>query len=157
MVGLDKTELIHRRGPWRSLDQLELATAEWIDWWNQRRLTVRPAMPHLPSSRSSTIAIARPARSPESKPPSLHESQGSSLLLHARTVDAGDPFVSVDHLREVTVLLLLPLVDLADGRRYQDRPSSTDTAIRRALKRLGLLDGLCRRISVSPASEVRMP
>ncbi|MBJ7594280.1 MAG: transposase, partial [Candidatus Dormibacteraeota bacterium] len=33
-----KTELIRRRGPWRSLEQVELATAEWVDWWNQRRL-----------------------------------------------------------------------------------------------------------------------
>jgi putative transposase len=36
--GLYKAELIHRRGPWRSLDQVELATAEWVDWWNHRRL-----------------------------------------------------------------------------------------------------------------------
>ncbi len=36
--GLYKTELIRRRGPWRSLEQVELATAEWVDWWNQRRL-----------------------------------------------------------------------------------------------------------------------
>ena len=38
IVGLYKTELIRRRGPWRSLEQVELATAEWVDWWNQRRL-----------------------------------------------------------------------------------------------------------------------
>jgi len=38
VVGLYKTELIHRRGPWRNLEQVELATAEWVDWWNQRRL-----------------------------------------------------------------------------------------------------------------------
>jgi putative transposase len=38
VVGLYKAELIHRRGPWRNLDQVELATAEWVDWWNQRRL-----------------------------------------------------------------------------------------------------------------------
>jgi putative transposase len=36
--GLYKTELIRRRGPWRSLDQVELATAEWVDWYNRRRL-----------------------------------------------------------------------------------------------------------------------
>jgi putative transposase len=35
--GLYKTELIRRRGPWRSLEQVELATAEWVDWWNHRR------------------------------------------------------------------------------------------------------------------------
>jgi putative transposase len=36
--GLFKAELIRQRGPWRSLEHVELATAEWVDWWNQRRL-----------------------------------------------------------------------------------------------------------------------
>ncbi len=30
---------VHRNQiTWKSLDQVELATAEWVDWWNQRRL-----------------------------------------------------------------------------------------------------------------------
>jgi hypothetical protein len=37
-IGLYKTELIRRLGPWRNLDHVELATLEWIDWWNHRRL-----------------------------------------------------------------------------------------------------------------------
>jgi putative transposase len=36
--GLYKTELIKPRGPWRSLDAVEIATAEWVDWFNHRRL-----------------------------------------------------------------------------------------------------------------------
>ena len=36
--GLFKTELIHRRGPWRSAEAVELATLEWVDWFNNRRL-----------------------------------------------------------------------------------------------------------------------
>ncbi len=36
--GLYKTELIHRQGPWRTFEQLELATAAWVSWWNERRL-----------------------------------------------------------------------------------------------------------------------
>ena len=36
--GLYKTELIHRRGPWKTMEQLELATAAWVQWWNERRL-----------------------------------------------------------------------------------------------------------------------
>ena len=36
--GLYKTELIHRRGPWRTMEQLELATGAWVNWWNERRL-----------------------------------------------------------------------------------------------------------------------
>ncbi len=38
MNGLYKTELIGRHGPWRTAWQVELATAAWVDWWNQRRL-----------------------------------------------------------------------------------------------------------------------
>ena len=36
--GLYKTELIRRRGPWRTVDHLEVETAKWVDWWNNRRL-----------------------------------------------------------------------------------------------------------------------
>ncbi len=36
--GLYKTELIKPRGPWRSIDHVEYATAEWVDWFNHRRL-----------------------------------------------------------------------------------------------------------------------
>jgi putative transposase len=36
--GLYKTELIKPRKPWRTVEEVELATAEWIDWFNHRRL-----------------------------------------------------------------------------------------------------------------------
>jgi putative transposase len=36
--GLYKAELIHRRGPWRSFEAVELATLQWVDWFNNRRL-----------------------------------------------------------------------------------------------------------------------
>jgi len=38
IIGLFKTEVIHARGPWRSLDAVEYATLEWVDWFNNRRL-----------------------------------------------------------------------------------------------------------------------
>jgi putative transposase len=38
IIGLYKTEVIHRRGPWRQLDDVEYATLEWVDWFNHRRL-----------------------------------------------------------------------------------------------------------------------
>jgi putative transposase len=38
VIGLYKTELVRNKGPWRGLDDLEIATLEWVDWWNQRRL-----------------------------------------------------------------------------------------------------------------------
>jgi transposase InsO family protein len=36
--GLYKAEVIHRRGPWRSMEAVEWATLEWVDWFNTRRL-----------------------------------------------------------------------------------------------------------------------
>lgn len=35
---LYKTELIRQQGPWRTVEQVELATLEWVWWWNQERL-----------------------------------------------------------------------------------------------------------------------
>ena len=37
-IGLYKTELIRHHGPWRTLEEVELATLGWIDWYNHRRL-----------------------------------------------------------------------------------------------------------------------
>jgi putative transposase len=38
IIGLYKTELIERRGPWRTMQAVEYATLEWVDWFNHRRL-----------------------------------------------------------------------------------------------------------------------
>jgi putative transposase len=60
-IGLYKTELIRRRGPWRSLDDVELATLEWVDWYNHRRL--HSACDHRPPAEyeaALTPAISTP-------------------------------------------------------------------------------------------------
>jgi len=36
--GLYKAEVIWRRGPWRSFEQVEFAKLEWVDWFGNRRL-----------------------------------------------------------------------------------------------------------------------
>jgi putative transposase len=38
VIGLFKTEVIRRRGPWRHAEAVEFATLEWVDWFNHRRL-----------------------------------------------------------------------------------------------------------------------
>jgi transposase InsO family protein len=38
VIGLFKTEVIRRRGPWRHAEAVEFATLEWADWFNHRRL-----------------------------------------------------------------------------------------------------------------------
>ncbi len=38
VIGLFKTEVIRKRGPWRSLDDVEFATLKWVAWFNSERL-----------------------------------------------------------------------------------------------------------------------
>ncbi|GGG37707.1 hypothetical protein GCM10010964_26930 [Caldovatus sediminis] len=46
VIGLVRTEAIHRRRPWRSLDAGEYATLDWVDWHNRRcRLAPTGDMP----------------------------------------------------------------------------------------------------------------
>jgi putative transposase len=55
-IGLYKTELIKPRRPWRSLAQVELATAEWIDWYNRHRL--HSATDYLPPAEYESMFYA---------------------------------------------------------------------------------------------------
>ena len=38
IIGLYKTEVIWPRGPWKNIDEVEYATLEWVDWFNNKRL-----------------------------------------------------------------------------------------------------------------------
>ncbi|MEU7174568.1 integrase core domain-containing protein [Micromonospora tulbaghiae] len=57
-IGLYKTELIKPRRPWRSLAQVELATAEWVDWHNSQRL--HSATGHVPPAEYESMFYAQP-------------------------------------------------------------------------------------------------
>ena len=61
---LFKAELVRHRGPWKSIDDLEFAVAEYIDWFNNRRLHSAIGMipPPLRPSRATTIHTTRPSR-----------------------------------------------------------------------------------------------
>jgi putative transposase len=61
LIGLFKTELIRRRGPWRGLDHVELATLEWVDWFNNRRLHSACGDVRPPSTSSSTTVRSLPS------------------------------------------------------------------------------------------------
>ena len=37
-IGLYKTELINQQGPWKTMEQVEFATLQWVDWYNHQRL-----------------------------------------------------------------------------------------------------------------------
>ena len=38
VIGLFKTEIIWKNGPWRNVDDVEYATLDWVDWFNNKRL-----------------------------------------------------------------------------------------------------------------------
>ena len=60
--GLYKTELIRRRGPWRSVDDVELATLSWVDWYNDRRL--HSACGNRPPAEYEALFYSQPTASP---------------------------------------------------------------------------------------------
>ena len=57
--GLYKAEVIWRRGPWRSFEQVEFATLEWVDWFNNRRL-LEP-IGNIPPAEAETRYYAQAA------------------------------------------------------------------------------------------------
>ena len=70
VIGLFKAEVIYARGPWRSLDAVEYATLEWVDWFNHRRLLepigyVPPAQFEQEYYRQNTVWLLRPDSNPE--------------------------------------------------------------------------------------------
>jgi len=71
-IGLYKTELVRQRGPWRGLDDLELATLEWVDWYNHRRL--HGALDHVPPAEHEAAY--------DPTPPTLTPTETTALSLH---------------------------------------------------------------------------
>ena len=63
--GLCKAEIIHRRGPWRSLEAVEFATLEWVDWFNNRRL-LEP-IGNIPPAEAEVRCLTLPALAADSR------------------------------------------------------------------------------------------
>lgn len=58
--GLYKAELIHRRAPWKTKESLELATLEWVSWFNHHRL-LEP-IGYIPPAEAEEIYYRQLAR-----------------------------------------------------------------------------------------------
>ena len=54
--GLYKAEVVHRHGSWRAVGTLELETARWVEWWNERRL--HSALAYLPPAEYERLPAA---------------------------------------------------------------------------------------------------
>ena len=55
--GLYKAEVIHRLGPWRSIEQVEMATLAWVDWFNNRHLL--SPIGHIPPAEAEARFYAQ--------------------------------------------------------------------------------------------------
>lgn len=85
--GLYKAEVIHRLGPWRLLEAVELAALEWVDWFNHRRL-LEP-IGNIPPAEAEALYFAAQDNLPlaaQRKPNGLLQTRAASGRDHARTV-----------------------------------------------------------------------
>jgi hypothetical protein len=77
-IGLFKTELIRQHGPWRTLDEVELATLGYIDWFNHHRL--HGEIGDIPPAELETTYYRQPEPTPrpETNRRSLYRTQAGS-------------------------------------------------------------------------------
>ncbi|MGW0735587.1 integrase core domain-containing protein [Streptomyces sp. NPDC002851] len=64
-IGLYKPEMIKPRKPWHGLAEVELATAEWVDWFNNRRR--RTAIGDIPPHEHETNYYAQHQTQPAAR------------------------------------------------------------------------------------------
>ena len=79
VIGLLKTELIKPGGPWRTVEQVEIATLEWVDWFNHRRLLEACGdIPPAELEQAHYQSPRRPRRGRPLKPVGLQTCRGAS-------------------------------------------------------------------------------
>ena len=82
VIGLYKTEVIDRRGPWRHAEAVEFATLDWVDWFNNRRLLSSIGdVPPVEYEEQYYQAQNAPATGPES----TNELSGKPGTVQSRT------------------------------------------------------------------------
>ena len=69
---LFETEVIRCQGPWRNRDAVEMATLEWVDWYNNRRLL--EALDDIPPAEAESVyySTMTPSESPRMAEQTLH-------------------------------------------------------------------------------------
>ena len=88
IIGLYKTELIARRGPWRHCEAVELATLQWVHWYNHRRLF--GPLGHVPPAAFEAHydhQLRESAMAARLKQFTLRDSRGGSLAELAQQYD----------------------------------------------------------------------
>lgn len=96
--GLYKTEVIHRRGPWKGLDDVEYATLESVDWFNHRRI-LEPVGDIAPAEHEANYcrdnSPARKARFKQNPGNTTVVCPGENQSLHQTVMNVGEPFSGI--------------------------------------------------------------
>src|SRR4051794_20640138 len=150
LIGLYKTELIRRRGPWRGLDDVELATLEYVDWFNHRRL--HSAIGDIPpveyeDNHYRQIAGLSEDVPAETEPP-LNPGRFSMLRAGVR-VPEDLSVVGYDDSR----FARLPGIDLTSVR--QDVPQMAELAVQAIVERLDLPPREVKDVALPPQLIIR--
>ncbi len=89
--GLYKTELIKPRGPWRTADHVEIATLEWVDWFNHRRLYEHCGDVPQPNSRPPTTVTTEPGKPPSSQTSKSPDTPSGFTVVMSRDIWTAEP------------------------------------------------------------------
>ncbi len=103
VIGLFKTEVIHRAGPWRHAEAVELATLTWVDWYNTRRL--HSALGYVPpadyeAAHHARASAAVPPRGGAERRPHPHAEENTTAA--PRLQDVLRPFQHPGDRSELT-------------------------------------------------------
>ena len=127
IIGLYKTEVIRRRGPWRGLEDVEFATLEWVHWYNTQRGADRKCRPRR--VRDELLSVAgRLARDGETQLKQSPENPGrfSRIVL---LFLGGEAFPLVEDY--LGLLPVLPLLRLWNRRDELGVPTAVQDLMRR--------------------------
>ena len=131
---LYKTELIRQRGPWRAVEQVELATLEWVWWWNNQRLHGKLDMR---TSAEVEAAYYAALESPETAIAALEKHEELNPVRITLKSKPGSHTQSVGGSRVRQHRLGAVLAKNARGATLPGPASGTAQVARRRLKRRG--------------------
>lgn len=132
--GLYKAEVIHRRGPWRTAEAVEIATLEWVSWFNHDRPLEPIGYIPLPSLRQFTTATKKPKNRVRLKPLDSNKSASSKAgAIHNDNVDCFSPMRLVSLMKHLADLReLVPALQAVCKSALPKRPYDCENGNTRA-------------------------
>ena len=133
VIGLYKAEVIRHEGPWKGLEDVEFATLEWVDWFNNRGCLSPSATSRRRSPRKRTMLTPLPWKKrrnsnnrASTEPGAVQKAEPQLELLESDTLTE-DVVVPFDDKRSIRRIVLDPRileVDEGDKRLPKSRRSS---------------------------------